>query len=348
VKQTAGSALDGLVLGAVLLTIAACASPSAPDSAGTVGVSEPSQTVTSKAPSPSPDASASPSTTPPPLASTEDPAALAKEADELYGAYVRRTGSSYWARSLWGVGCDHYACTPSMLVTTSSSSATDSYRIGSYERLQRGIWPPKPPGAPAVGGCATSVGDVTTCVANDRALTRTDDGGDTWQAVTDPFADRLMPQLVVSLAGGVDAVVGGGDGATLMPFEQVARWRPGDDVTVHRVEHPAGVMGYTSGTVVLSDGRVLTLLADWSDETLKRPNGRHHGLWASDGEDWAAYAPLEPVFSPPLVAPPRGKSQLTSLSASVDPDPVIWVQAWDQRVYVSTDDAATFTELRIR
>jgi hypothetical protein len=32
----------------------------------------------------------------------------------------------------------------------------------------------------------------------------------------------------------------------------------------------------------------------------------------------------------------------------VDPDPVVWVQTWDLRVYVSTDDAATFTELRVR
>jgi hypothetical protein len=35
------------------------------------------------------------------------------------------------------------------------------------------------------------------------------------------------------------------------------------------------------------------------------------------------------------------------LTASVDPDPVIWAQDWRQRVYVSTD-GRSFTELRLR
>jgi hypothetical protein len=339
-RQAAGSALSGFVLGGVLVTLGACAPTSEVHPAGALGTSDPSRTVTSTRPSTPPST--------PTASSVEDPGALVARADALLGTYVRRTGSSYVARSLWGVACDHFKCAPSVLVTTSGSSATDRYRVGSYQRLQGGIWSPRPPGAPARGGCATSVGDVTTCVANDGAFTRTDDGGRTWQAVAYPFADRLMPGPLVSLATGVDAVVGGGDGATLMPFEQVARLSSGDDLGVYRVEHPDGVMGYSSGSVLLSDGRILTLLADWSDDTLKSSSRRHHGLWVSDGEDWAAYGPTEPEFSPPLVAHPHGESPLTSLSASVDPDPVIWVQTWDLRVYVSTDDAATFSEIPIR
>ncbi len=323
----------------VLVTLAACAQTSEAGSTDSIGPSHPSRTPPSMPPSP-------PST--PSQSSTEDPAALVAHADALFGTYVRRTGSSYETRSLWGAACDHFECAPAVLVATSDSSATDRYRVGSYERLQRGIWPPKPPGAPAVGGCATSVGDVTICVANDGALTRTDDAGSTWQTAAYPFVDGLMAVPLVSLAPGVHAVVGGGDGATLFPFEQVSRLWSWDDVGVFRVEHPDGVMGYSSGSVVLSDARILTLLADWSDDTLKRPSPRHHGLWASDGENWATYAPTEPAFSPPLVDPPDGESPLTTVSASVDPDPVIWVQTWDHRVYVSTDDAATFTEIRIR
>jgi len=99
---------------------------------------------------------------------------------------------------------------------------------------------------------------------------------------------------------------------------------------------------------VLSDGRVLSLLADWSDDRPARAGNRHHGLGASDGSDWATYTPMEPRFSPPLTEPADGSPSLVALSASVDPDPVLWVQTWDQRVYVSTDDAAGFTEVAVR
>jgi hypothetical protein len=38
---------------------------------------------------------------------------------------------------------------------------------------------------------------------------------------------------------------------------------------------------------------------------------------------------------------------LRGLQASAD-GPVVWVQTWDDRVYVSTDDAQTFRELAVR
>jgi hypothetical protein len=190
------------------------------------------------------------------------------------------------------------------------------------------------------------VGPVTICVTPDRALTRTDDGGRTWEPVDNPSTDRLMWQPLVSLAPGIDGIADGSDGATLFPFEQVVRVSSPQDTT-YRVEWPGGVMGYASGTVVLSDGRVLTLLADWSDDG-RRPSKRHHGLWASEGDDWASYSAVEPVFSPPLTTAGSGPDALAALAASADPDPVIWVRTWDLRLYVSTDDAATFEELRIR
>jgi len=268
-------------------------------------------------------------------------------ADNLSGTYVSRSGTDYRARSLWAISCDHFECTPYVLVHTSTGATEDRYRVGSFDVLQRGIWSPRPPGAPKVGGCATSVDEVTICASPDKDLTRTDDAGVTWEGVGYPFTDSLMPMPLVSLASGVDAVAGGGDGATLFPFEQVARlWSP-DDVSAYRVEKRDGARGFASGSLVLSDGRVLALLADWSDDR-GRPSGRHHGLWVSDGDDWASYTPLEPVFSPPLPAPTAGTPPLRALAASVDPDPVIWVRTSDDRVYVSTDDAATFTELRIR
>ncbi len=65
-----------------------------------------------------------------------------------------------------------------------------------------------------------------------------------------------------------------------------------------------------------------------------KQSSRHHGLWVSDDDNWASYTPVEPVFSPPLTKPPSGTTSLFVLSASVDPDPVIWVQTWDHQVYV--------------
>ena len=272
---------------------------------------------------------------------------MVARADNLNGTYVTRSGAELHARSLWAVSCDHVECAPYVLVSTSTGSDRDRYRVGSFDDLQRGIWRPRPPGAPRVGGCATSVDEVTVCGTADDDLARTDDAGVTWEPVGYPFTDPLMPMPLVSLASGVDAVAGGGDGATLFPFEQVARlWSP-DDVSAYRVEEQDGATGFASGAVVLSDGRVLALLADSSDDR-GSPSSRHHGLWVSDGDNWASYTPLEPVFSPPLPAPTAGTPPLRALAASVDPDPVIWVQTSDDRVYVSTDDAATFTELRIR
>lgn len=318
----------GLLVGAAVLTLAACAT-SRPEAES--------------------DGSPSLTATPTPAtpAAQKDPAELVARADNLSGTYVTRSGADYQTRSLWGVSCDHDECNPSVLVTTTGGPDTDRYRVGRPARLQRGIWPSKPPGAPAIGSCATSVDDITTCVGRDLALTRTDDAGRTWDAVANPFAERLLPMPLVSLAAGVDAVAGGGDGATLFPFEHVARlWSP-DDATDYRVAQPTGAKSFTPGAVVLSDGRVLALLADWSDDP-GNPSSRHHGLWVSDGDDWASYAPVEPVFSPPLTRPTSRMAALRILSASVDPDPVLWVQTWDYRVYVSTDDAASFHELRIR
>ena len=328
-------------LSVAVLTLAGCAT-STPEPAAVPDAAPPTSSAASGAASAQADPA--PSSSSP---AAEDPAALVARADSLYGTYVTRSGSSYQSRSLWAVTCDHFECTPVVLVLTADGSPTQ-YQVGSYERLQQGIWRPKPPGAPDPGGCAPSVDVVIVCAAADGSLVRTEDQGRTWDAVAGRFDESLMWGPVVSLAVGVQAVVGGGDGATLFPFEQVARLSSAGDVVSYDVEQPEGVMGYSSGDVVLTDGRVLTLLADWSDDR-GRPSSRHHGLWVSAGDDWASYTPVEPVFSPPLTAPPRaGDAALRVLSASVDPDPVIWIQTWDDKVYVSTDDAATFRELPIR
>ena len=57
---------------------------------------------------------------------------------------------------------------------------------------------------------------------------------------------------------------------------------------------------------------------------------------------------MEPRFSPPLTDTPEGWSPLIGLGAVVAPDPVIFATTWDNRVYVSTDEAKTFREIAVR
>lgn len=164
-----------------------------------------------------------------------------------------------------------------------------------------------------------------------------------------PALAGLLQQPVTSMvaggAEGIHVVVAGGDGATLMPFEAAARstdhggsWETYDVVL-------GDELGYQSGVVGLADGRLLVLLDHFSDETLARPADRWHGLWASDGTDWSSYAPYRPSFDPPLLPAPAGWSPLVALEARQD---VSWVRTWDSRLYVSTDDARTFREVRAR
>lgn len=199
-----------------------------------------------------------------------------------------------------------------------------------------------------------------------RAVATSDDGFTTasyepwslrrWQAYAGrpvlsavPALEGLLQQPVPSMtasgAEGTRVVVAGGDGATLLPFQAVARSTDhGGTWKTYDVDL-GDELGYQSGAVGLADGRILVLLDHFSDETLARPSGRWHGLWASDGTDWSGYSPYRPTFDPPLLAAPGGWSPLVALEARQD---VAWVRTWDSRLYVSTDDARTFREIEAR
>lgn len=172
------------------------------------------------------------------------------------------------------------------------------------------------------------------------------DGGGPDVPVLAGLVQREVPSLVPSPAGRWRAVVGGGDGATLLPFEALARsvdgGRSWERFDVPLVE---GERAYTTGAVVLPDGRVLALLGHWSGDRAERPSALPHGLWVS-GADWATYAALEATFDPPLPAanpwPP-----LVGLGASTDGDGVVWAHTVD-RLYVSLDGARSFREVPAR
>lgn len=158
---------------------------------------------------------------------------------------------------------------------------------------------------------------------------------------------RLLSLVVPSLRQGTRVAIGGGDGATLLPFEKVAVSEEYDDWSVARLPRFEGERAYVSGGVLLRDGRLLVLLDHFSDDRAGRPSDRHHGLWASADSRLGRYAPYRPRFVPALVPPADGWGPLVSVSATTDPDPVVWATTWDQRVYVSTDGARRFRRLAV-
>jgi hypothetical protein len=208
---------------------------------------------------------------------------------------------------------------------------------------------------------------------NRRALATSDDGfaTATYTAWTDesyaagfPFYDDprpgppnddnylLLPVPALDTGGaeGTSAYVMGGDGSTLLSFERVARSTDGgeswDLFDVPRVD---GALPYIAQAVAVPDGGLLALVPGWSNDRGRRPGPNHHGLWASQGPDWGRYTPYEPAYSPPLTPEPRGLSAIESLGASWSrAGEVIWSTTWDGRLYVSTDDGLTFSEIAPR
>jgi len=171
-----------------------------------------------------------------------------------------------------------------------------------------------------------------------------------------PAADDLLawplPSLVESPSEGTRAYALGGDGATLFPFEKASRSTDGGESwTTYDVERVDGETGYLNGGVVLSDGRLLVLLGSWSGDRLRpsrRPSRTHHGLWVSEGDDWGSFTPWEPSYSPPLVPTVDGWHPVTSLEATWWRGEVIWSVTSSGLLYVSTDDARTFTAIPAR
>jgi hypothetical protein len=169
-----------------------------------------------------------------------------------------------------------------------------------------------------------------------------------------PELEGLLQDEIPSLARGLRAVIGGGDGATLFPFQAVAR-SADDGSTWRRTDVPRfdGETAYTSGAVVLPDGRLLVLLQDFSDDRLRHPAQRHHGLWVSDGDDWSSYRPWRPRFRPALTPPVAdgafsGNQGIDMIGASGARGGVIWTVSGHDRVHVSTDGARTFVQIPAR
>lgn len=200
--------------------------------------------------------------------------------------------------------------------------------------------------------CAHIIGGAVACGGILRGagfpVDWTADGGATWTRLVAP-SPRLLGGPETSLRPHTIAAVRGGDGATLLPFQLALR---SDDLgeTWRSFELPLfeAERAFVAGSVVTSDGRLLSLLNNFSGDRIDRPSRVHHGLYVSAGLDWSSYSVLEPRFSPALADAPAGWSPLTGLSAEVAPHPAIFVTTWGNRVYVSTDEARSFREIAVR
>ena len=173
----------------------------------------------------------------------------------------------------------------------------------------------------------------------------------------DTRAERVLAPLLVatatSLAPGTRAVVAGGDGATLLPFERVAR-DTGSGWEVFDVPRLFGdEMAHVSGQVVLPDGRLLVDLPAWSGDRFargKRPaiwSRAHHGLWVSDPEDWSSWEPFTPRTAPDSsfdVEPGPGPAY-SSLGASTRGDGAVWFVA--QGTVLASPDGRVFRPVRL-
>ncbi|WP_121254316.1 sialidase family protein [Nocardioides ferulae] len=196
--------------------------------------------------------------------------------------------------------------------------------------------------------CAASPG-ADLCLRSSARPARvvvTDDDGRTFERADLTLPRGLLSQPVTSLARDTLAIVSGGDGATLFPFQQVSRSTDGGATwTTSPLPLFDGERAYTAGQVVLPDGRLLALLTHFSDDRAGSPSGRPHGLYVSEGADWSRFRPLGQQPGP---APAAGEwSPLDALGAAVHPRPVVWMQLGSDRLLV-TDGGLGFEELPLR
>lgn len=171
------------------------------------------------------------------------------------------------------------------------------------------------------------------------------DGGTTWHESAGASATTLLQSMATS-APDEHVLVGGSDGATLFPFEEVRALDSWDSWSV--VRQRSGPRAYVGATAVLPDGRFLVDVDAWSDNgrSAGRLRGTPPGLYASDGSNWAAYSRLElgapftePRFGAPDVRYVAVGDAVTTLGA-IGPDGRSW--------FTSSDLGATWVEEQVR
>jgi hypothetical protein len=172
-----------------------------------------------------------------------------------------------------------------------------------------------------------------------------DDGGTTWTE-RDGAVDRTLLSSIATSTDDTHVVVGGGDGATLFPFNQIRRLDA--DGTWSVTDVPGDPTAYVGMKAVLPDGRFVVAVEDWSDRG--RPDqpltGTPPGIYVSDGDDWSAYARVE--SGAPFGTPEPMQPMVTDIEVS-DAGTLITAFGPDQTTaWTSTDLGVTWREMRVR
>jgi hypothetical protein len=171
------------------------------------------------------------------------------------------------------------------------------------------------------------------------------DGGSTWHESAGASATTMLQSFAAS-APDVHVLVGGSDGATLFPFEEVRTLEASDSWSV--VPQSGAPRAYVGATAALPDGRFLVDVEGWSDNGRSggRLRGTAPGLYVSGGRDWATYSRAEQgapfttaAFGVPDVRYAAVDDRTTTLGA-IGPDGRSW--------WISTDLGASWAAQPVR
>jgi hypothetical protein len=170
-----------------------------------------------------------------------------------------------------------------------------------------------------------------------------DDGGATWHPIPLPPEGQPVTGIVPSASDDVHAVLEGGDGATLFPWDRILKSTDGVSWTPY--PGPSTPEAYVDSPVAMPDGRLLINVVVWSDQRAGKPAPRPVGFYA--GSDWSAPASVG-MGAPFDVSPDR--SMVNVLDLAVTPRSVtVYAHTPDQTgVVASTDGGATWQPVTAR
>lgn len=280
-------------------------------------------------------------------ATRPDPVAVVSDTDvRLMGVRVRRAGEDYRIDTAWS---PHDAHRPIVWVTARPGMPV-GYRLISERTRQRLLQLPltrmdrdcRPVGAGAL--CIDRRGRTARAT---RAVGR--ERGVAVDRLPVDLPEDLMLDPVASLDPDILAVVGGGDGATLFPFQQVSLSRDGGTTWQQRdLPRFDGAMAYSGGQVVFPDGRLLAALTHFSDDGPRRqgPAGRVHGLWVSSADDWSTFEPFRADGWP--AAEPGTLVDGIEIGITPGRHPLVWAVVGSGTLYLSDDGGDSFVAMDLR
>lgn len=174
------------------------------------------------------------------------------------------------------------------------------------------------------------------------------DGGATWSEHA-LGNSTLLYQPIVSAVPGVMAVVEGGDGATVFPFDKVYRTKDGG-ATWEVAEESTGDTAYLGWAAVRSNGELLVAIGYWSDDRVGHPGKHAEGLYQSNGDNWSDLSLVVPGMPASANTGNQFVWDVSLLSADVDDQGrlTLYVSDANSKAYVSADGGSTWAPVAAR